>query len=74
MSKKIAKVDPKAVAKEGVMGIVSQALAEAGYSLSDGAEYGMTKGTLIVHADVCDVQLKPITPKSGVDRYEVDEE
>ena len=74
MSKKIAKVDPKAVAKEQVMAIVSQALAEAGYELADGTDYGMTKGTLVIHADVTDVQLKPITPKTGVDRYEREEE
>ena len=34
-------------------------------------DYGMTKGTLIVHGETCDLQIKFITPKSGVDRYEM---
>lgn len=34
-------------------------------------DYGMTKGTLIVHGESCDLQIKFITPKSGIDRYEM---
>ena len=34
-------------------------------------DYGMTKGTLIVHGETCDLQIKFITPKSGIDRYEI---
>ena len=34
-------------------------------------DYGMTKGTLIVHGETCDLQIKFITPKSGIDRYEM---
>ena len=31
----------------------------------------MTKGTLIVHGETCDLQIKFITPKSGIERYEM---
>lgn len=71
MAKAIKKVDPKAVAKKSVMEIVGKALIEAGYSVVDGADYGMTSGTIIARTDAFDVQIKPITPKAGVDRYEV---
>lgn len=70
MSNKVKKVDVKKVAKSEVMGIVAKALTDAGYVVADGADYGMTGGTLVVATEKCDVQIKPITPKAGVDRYE----
>lgn len=69
--KKVKKVNPKEVAKNEIMQIISDALenAEIELSFSDGVNYGMTKGTLVVHHANADVQIKPISPKSGLDRY-----
>lgn len=71
MAKATKKVDPKATAKKSVMEIVGKALIDSGYSVSSGEDYGMTSGTIIVKTENYDVQIKPITPKAGVDRYEV---
>jgi predicted RND superfamily exporter protein len=67
--KKEKKVDPKAVAKEKVMEVISKALAEAGYEVLSGADFGMTAGTVVVRDKEFDVQVKPIVPKTGVSRY-----
>ena len=65
MAKKAKKVDVKAVEKAKIMAIVNEALVAAGIEVADGTEYGMTSHTLIAKGEVCDVQLKPITPKAG---------
>lgn len=70
---KIKKIDPKAVAKTLVMSEVSKDLVEAGFEVISGEDYGMTKGTLIIRLENVDVQLKPIAPKAGIDRYELAE-
>ncbi len=67
---KTKKVDPKAVAKTTLSAKIRTFLEEQGYEVSDGVDYGMTKGTLVVHDKDFDIQLKPIAPKTGVDRYE----
>ena len=74
MARKEKKVDVKAVAKAEVMAIVAQALQTAGYMVKEGVDFGMTKGTLIVGTEQTDVQIKPITPKAGITRYEIEEE
>lgn len=74
MAKKIKKVDVKAVAKETVMTVVERALIEAGFKVSDGESFGMTKGTIVVHTEASDVQIKPIAPKTGLTHYEAIEE
>ena len=80
MAKKIVKkVDVKKVEKERIAQIVREALEAAGYGVADGTDYGFTAGTLVAKGTKVDVQIKPITPKAGVDRYEslveeVDEE
>lgn len=74
MAKKIKKINPKDTQKNEVMNVVRDALTKAGYEILDGEDFAMTKGTVVVRAGVCDVQLKPITPKAGVDRYEVVED
>lgn len=71
MAKKTKKINPKDTQKNEVMAVVREALANAGYEILDGEDFAMTKGTVVVRAGVCDVQLKPITPKAGIDRYEV---
>lgn len=72
--KKAKKVNPKDVAKQEVMAIIRRALEENGLELKDGIDYGMTKGTIIVSHKIADIQIKPISPKAGVDRYEIAEE
>lgn len=67
--KKAKKVNPKDIAKKEVMGIIRKALEENGIEFKDGADYGMTSGTIIVSHKVSDVQIKPISPKAGLDRY-----
>lgn len=77
MAKKvIKKVDVKQVTKDKVMAIVTEALTAAGFTVENGVDFGFTKGTVVVRSEKCDVQLKPITPKAGVDAYEklVDED
>ena len=69
--KRTKKVNEKDVAKEQVMEVIQKALVEAGYDFKDGVEYGMTRGTIIVVHDKADVQIKPISPKAGIDRYPV---
>ena len=69
-NKKMKKINPKDTQKNEVMSVVREALANAGYEVLDGEDFAMTKGTVVVRAGVCDVQLKPITPKAGIDRYE----
>jgi hypothetical protein len=67
---KAKKIDPKMVAKEGVMAKVTASLEAQGMTVLDGENYGFTKGTIIVRLENVDIQLKPIAPKAGVDRYE----
>lgn len=70
MAKATKKVDVKAVQKASVMEIITKALESEGLTVLSGTDYGMTSGTIIVRAEACDVQIKPITPKAGVIRYE----
>jgi hypothetical protein len=67
--KKEKKVDAKAVAKSAVMAVVVEALKTAGFEVLDGADFGMTAGTVVVRDAEFDVQIKPIVPKTGVSRY-----
>lgn len=68
--KRRKKVNPKDLAKEKVMAIIKESLDQVGIEYEDGVEYGMTKGTIVVHVDDYDVQIKPITPKAGLNRYQ----
>ena len=74
MAKNVKKVNPKDNAKNDVIAVIVKALADAGYVVKDGKAYGMTAGTLIIDHPICDVQLKPIVPKTGVERYQIEEE
>lgn len=69
MKKSVKKVDAKKVAKVEVMKVVEQALKDAGYMVMDGALFGMTAGTMVIRGEKVDVQIKPITPKAGLDQY-----
>jgi len=68
--KRRKKVNPKDLVKEKVMAIIKESLEQVGIDYEDGVEYGMTKGTIVVHIDDYDVQIKPITPKVGLNRYQ----
>lgn len=68
--KKAKKVNPKDIAKKEIMAIIQKALEENGIEFKDGVDYGMTNGTIIVSHKIADVQIKPISPKAGLDRYQ----
>jgi hypothetical protein len=68
--KRKKKVNPKDLAKERVMAIIRKSLEQVGIEYEDGADYGMTKGTIVVHVDGYDVQIKPIAPRAGLNRYQ----
>ena len=71
--KKTKKVNPKDTLKTSIKNEIREKLGMIG-TIEDGSEYGFTKDTLVLHSDTYDVQIKLITPKSGVDRYEKMEE
>lgn len=64
------KVNEKDIAKDEIMAIIHRALEENGIAYKDGVDYGMTKGTIIVEHEKADVQIKPISPKAGINRYQ----
>ena len=68
--KRRKKVNPKDLVKEKVMAIIKESLEQVGIDYEDGTEYGMTKGTIVVHIDGYDVQIKPIVPKAGLNTYQ----
>ena len=70
MAKIVKKVDPKAVAKSTLMDSIKVFLESQDLEVLDGKTFGMTAGTLVVRMGETDIQLKPITPKTGVTRYE----
>jgi hypothetical protein len=67
---KTKKVNEKDIAKDEIMAIIRKALEENGIKYKDGVDYGMTRGTIIVEHEKADVQIKPITPKAGLTRYQ----
>lgn len=68
--KRVKKVNEKDIAKNEIMAIIQKALEENGINFKDGVDYGMTRGTIIVEHEKADVQIKPITPKAGLERYQ----
>ena len=75
MAKKIVKkIDVKKVAKLEVSEIVREMFEEKGIVVLNGQDFGMTEGTLILRMEKTDIQVKLITPKSGLERYEILEE
>ena len=71
MAKATKKVDIKKVTKGQVSTQLKEFFEGLGVSVSDGQDFGFTEGTLVLHSEKCDVQIKLITPKAGIDRYEV---
>ena len=75
MAKKVVKkIDVKKVSKLEVSGIVKTLFEERGIEVLNGQDFGMTEGTLILRMEKTDIQVKLITPKTGIERYEVLEE
>ena len=75
MAKVVKKVDCKKVEKMAVKGSIQELFQEMGYEVFDGKDvYGFTDGTLVVAMDKCDIQIKLISPKAGIERYEKIEE
>ena len=69
MKKTAKKVNVKDLAKKEVKAMLENVLKDK-YSVSEGKLYGMTKDTIVLHGENCDIQVKIITPKTGVIRYE----
>ena len=68
--KRTRKVNVKDIAKVDIMNIIQEALEAHDIDFKDGVDYGMTNGTIIVTHDKADVQIKPISPKAGLERYQ----
>lgn len=65
------KVDVKRVAKQELSKLFQEFLMEKGIEVSSNAEdFAFTQGTLVVHMEKTDVQVKLITPKAGLERYQ----
>ena len=65
------KVDVKRVAKQELSELFEEFLVEKGIKVSSNADdFAFTQGTLVVHMEDTDVQVKLITPKAGLKRYQ----
>lgn len=71
---KTKKINPKEVGKNKVMEMLKECLTQNDILFENGEDFGFTKGTLVLHLEEFDMQLKPITPKTGIERYEKLEE
>ena len=71
MAKKIKKVDVKKVEKLEVSTLIRNLFEEMGITVGSAEDYGFTEGSLVLAMPKCDVQVKIITPKAGVDKYEI---
>ena len=70
MAKKVNKrVDVKKAMKTKIMSQIHDSLQGLGYEVLDGEKFGFTSGTLVIRTEKCDIQIKPIVPKAGLDRY-----
>lgn len=70
-TRKVRKVDVKKEAKIILSQEIAQFLMEKGYNVQENHEdFGFTGGTLVIGMEKTDVQLKLITPKAGLDRYQ----
>ena len=69
-NKKVKKVDVKKVSKMQVSKELMEYFVGKGAKIDDGKKFGFTEGTLVLHMDNTDIQIKLITPKAGVTHYE----
>ena len=71
ITKKAKKVDVKKAAKTELSAMFAEFLAEKGIECNTNSEnFGFTSGTLVVKMPNTDVQVKLITPKAGLERYQ----
>lgn len=71
---KTKKMDFKKMAKKELSKQIKEFLQSMGIEVEDGIMYGFTEGTLVAHMEQTDIQIKLITPKAGIVRYEIIEE
>ena len=76
MANKTKKVDVKKVTKMEISQMVANGFEGVeGFEVLNGVNFGFTSGTLVVRTPKCDVQIKLITPKAGIEHYtEIEEE
>lgn len=67
---KTKKIDVKKEAKRGLSERIGHLLSSSDIAIERGTEFGFTEGTIVAHLNDVDVQIKLITPKSGLTRYE----
>lgn len=71
----VKKIDVKKIAKDALSAEIATFLMEKGFAVNvDTADYGFSGGTLIVGTADTDVQIKFVTPKAGITKYEVKED
>ena len=70
----VKKVDEKKVAKVALSKRIEAILADQGLSVESGEDYGFSVGTLVVHLEKLDVQVKFITTKAGITRYKKEDD
>lgn len=68
--KKTKKIDVKKEAKRGLSELIGQLLNSTDVAIERGTDFGFTEGTIVAHLNDVDVQIKLITPKAGLTRYE----
>jgi hypothetical protein len=68
----VKKVDVKKEAKKDLSARLAAFFEAEGFTVkANAADYGFSEGTLIVSEEATDIQIKLITPKAGLTRYEV---
>ena len=70
MATKTKKTDVKAIRKIDLSKNIKEALSKHDVEVLDGALFGFTAGSLVARFHDIDVQIKLITCKAGVNRYE----
>ena len=70
MAKTVKKVEIKKVEKLKISKEIQEFFKGTGASIESGEDFGFTEGTLVIHTEKCDIQVKLISPKSGIERYE----
>lgn len=68
--KKTKKIDVKKEAKRNLSERIGHLLSSSDIAVERGTDFGFTEGTIVAHLNDVDVQIKLITPKSGLTRYE----
>ena len=72
---KTKKINPKETFKTEIAELLKTTFEQLGLSFdADYESFGFTKGTIVIHGKDTDLQVKLITPKTNVTRYEKVEE